>query len=152
MVSDASDDAAESPVVRRWRRCPYNRSRPGISEYFGVDGTLECEFRTAFSAFVFCGGTVECTVGDPLFEVLISEATPDQLDGLNLICGSVGDTGSEVTQEQRIEDAMQTGVVQLAVENDEEGKLLGGGDLIPQSEDAEQTVLEWLSHFQSTTN
>lgn len=46
---------------------------------------------------------------------------------------------------------MLAGVAQPAVENDEERKLLGGSDSIPQSEDAEQTVLKWLSHFPSTT-
>ncbi|WP_433629614.1 helicase-related protein [Halomicrococcus sp. NG-SE-24] len=89
--------------------------------------------------------------GDPLFDVLIGEATPDEVESLELICGNVGSSGSAVTQERRIEDAMQAGVVQPAVENDEERKLLGGGDSLPQSEDAEQTVLEWLSHFPSTT-
>jgi hypothetical protein len=85
--------------------------------------------------------------GDPLFDVLISEATPDKVESIELICGSVSGSGSEVTQERRIEDAMQARVVQPAVENDEERKLLGGGDSIPQSENAEQTVLEWLSGF-----
>ncbi len=83
--------------------------------------------------------------GDPLFEVMVSEATPEEGQSLKFVCGYAGGSGSEVTHERRIENAMQADVVELAVETDEERMLLGNGDPIPQSKGAEQTVLEWLS-------
>jgi hypothetical protein len=85
--------------------------------------------------------------GDPLFEALVSEATPDEMEGLELVCGSVSETGSEVVRELRIKKAMEAVVVQPAVKNVEERTLLGGRDLIAHPGNAEQTVLDWLSNL-----
>lgn len=85
--------------------------------------------------------------GDPLYEALVSEVSPNELEGLELICGSVSASGSRVTREQRLNDVRDAVVVQPAVENDEERRLLGGEYSIPQSDRAEQTVLDWLSNF-----
>jgi SNF2 family DNA or RNA helicase len=84
--------------------------------------------------------------GDPLFEALISEATPDKMEGLELVCGSVSGTGTEVVRELRIKEAMEAVVLKPAIKNTEERSLLGGRNTIAHPENAEQTVLDWLSN------
>lgn len=61
---------------------------------------------------------------DPLFEALVRETAPDEVEGLELICGSATGSGSEVTRQQRLKRAKHASVVQPAVVTGEERTLL----------------------------
>jgi hypothetical protein len=90
---------------------------------------------------------------DPLFELLVKQATPDQLEDLQLVCGNHSEGGSTVTQTRRISEGTDATVVEPAVSNDREQNLLGGQTAILDVESAEETVLSWLSrHFLATRN
>jgi len=85
--------------------------------------------------------------GDPLFGALIQEVTPEEVNNLEFVCGQRGDSGSSVTRSPRITDTKQAAVVEPAVAGQEVKNLLGGTDSISDIDDAEQTVLNWLSQF-----
>ena len=82
---------------------------------------------------------------DPLFELLVQQATPEQLESLKLICGKHGEGGSTVTRSNRIVDSNDAVVVEPAVTTDQAQNLLGGDTAIQDVETAEETVLTWLS-------
>ena len=83
--------------------------------------------------------------GDSLFELLVRKATPEEVDGLELVCGTRGESGSEVTRENRVEDARESVVVQPAIRDGDQREIPGETEPIGSVEDAEQTVLNWLS-------
>jgi hypothetical protein len=88
---------------------------------------------------------------DPLFELLVQQATPEQLESLKLICGKHGEGGSTVTQSNRIVDSNDAVVVEPAVTTDRDQNLLSGDTAIKDVEAAEETVLTWLSTHRRTT-
>jgi hypothetical protein len=83
--------------------------------------------------------------GDPVFELLVREATPEEVDGLELVCGTKGESGSEVTHENCVENARRSVVVQPVVRDGDQRDIPGETEPIDGVEDAEQTVLNWLS-------
>jgi SNF2 family DNA or RNA helicase len=85
--------------------------------------------------------------GDPLFEVLVREATPEEVDSLEFICGRRNESGSSVTRERRVATAKQAAVVEPAATGEGVKNLLGGMNSITNSDDPEQTVLNWLSQM-----
>ncbi|ELZ06168.1 putative DEAD/H helicase [Natrialba chahannaoensis JCM 10990] len=85
--------------------------------------------------------------GDPLFEALIREVTPEVVDSLEFICGKPGPGGSSTTRSSRIAEITQAAVVEPAVTSEAEKHLLGGTRPISDPDDAEQTVLNWLSEL-----
>jgi len=85
--------------------------------------------------------------GDPLFQVLVSEASPVEVDGLELVCGRLGESGSTVTKEADLAKAREATVVEPAATSDGVADLLGGNYALPNSGSAEQTVLNWLSEM-----
>jgi hypothetical protein len=85
--------------------------------------------------------------GDPLFDALVQEATPEEVENLEFICGQRGESGATVTRSQRISAAKQATVVEPAATSDGVTDLLGGADSLPFPEDAEQSVLNWLSQL-----
>jgi hypothetical protein len=89
---------------------------------------------------------------DPLFELLVQQATPEQLESLMLICGKRGEGGTTVTQNNRIVDSNDAVVVEPAVTTDQTQNLLGGDTAIQDVETAEETVLTWLSTQRQSEN
>ena len=85
--------------------------------------------------------------GDPLFEELVREATPDELDSVEFVCGQYGESGSSVTRSSRVAEAKAATVVEPAVLSEGVKDLLGGTSSLTNPEEAEQTVLDWLSKF-----
>ncbi|MFC6616108.1 DEAD/DEAH box helicase [Halopenitus salinus] len=85
--------------------------------------------------------------GDPLFEALVREAAPAEVDNVEFVCGQYGESGSSVTRSSRVADAKQAAVVEPAVTSEREINLLGGSNPITDIDDAEQIVLNWLSQF-----
>jgi hypothetical protein len=85
--------------------------------------------------------------GDPLFETLVRQITPEKVDDLEFVCGQRGVSGSSVTQHQRVSDAKQATVVEPATTSETVKDLLGGTNSISNPGDAEQIVLGWLSEF-----
>ncbi|WP_135536465.1 DEAD/DEAH box helicase [Halostella pelagica] len=83
--------------------------------------------------------------GDPLFEVLARDATPEEVDSLEFVCGRREESGSSVTRGHRVADAKQATVVEPATTSEAVKDLLGGTSSITNPDDAEQTVLNWLS-------
>ncbi len=83
--------------------------------------------------------------GDPLFEMLVYEATPEEVDSLEFVCGRHGKSGASVTRERRVGEAKRATVVQPATTDEGVTDLLGGTNSIPNPDDAEQTILNWLS-------
>ncbi|AKU09853.1 DEAD/DEAH box helicase [Haloferax gibbonsii] len=83
--------------------------------------------------------------GDPLFEALVSEVTPEKVDGLEFVCGQHGESGAVVTREHSVEDAKQATVVEPATTSESVNELLSGTRPLTSSDDAEQIVLDWLS-------
>ncbi|WP_265109161.1 DEAD/DEAH box helicase [Halosolutus halophilus] len=88
--------------------------------------------------------------GDPLFQVLVSEATPEEVDSLEFVCGRCGESGSSVTRLRRVSEAKQATVVEPAATSDGMKDLLGGTNSITNPDDAEQTVLNWLAQWPIT--
>lgn len=85
--------------------------------------------------------------GDPLFEMLVREVTPEEVDSLEFICGRREESGSSVTREQRVANAKQAAVMEPAATSEGVKNLLGGMSSITNSDDSEQTVLNWLSQM-----
>ena len=85
--------------------------------------------------------------GDPLFEMLVCETTPIESDSLEFVCGQIGVSGSEVTRKSRVDDAKDSVVVEPASTDTDVRNLLGGGNSLTNPEEAEQTVLKWLSQL-----
>lgn len=85
--------------------------------------------------------------GDPMFDALVREASPEKGDTIEFACGQRGDSGSSVTRSRRLSDAKQAIVVEPAATSEGVTDVLGGINSITISEDAEQIVLEWLSQF-----
>ena len=81
-----------------------------------------------------------------MLEALRSDTTPDEMEGLELVCGSVSETGSMVVRELRVKKFMEAVVVRPAVTNAEEQTLLDGRDSIAHPGNIEQIVLDWLSN------
>jgi superfamily II DNA/RNA helicase len=88
--------------------------------------------------------------GDPLFEALVREAAPAEVDNVEFVCGERGESGSSVTRSHRVSDAKQSTVVEPAVVSEGVKDLLGGTSSLTSSDDAEQVVLNWLSQFPLT--
>ena len=85
--------------------------------------------------------------GDQLFEVLVRVGTPEEVNDMEFICGQQGENGSSVTHSNRIADTKQAAVVEPAATSEEVNTLLGGTRTILSTDDAEQTVLDWLSQL-----
>lgn len=85
--------------------------------------------------------------GDPLFELFVRKATPEEVDSLEFICGQREESGSSVTREQRVANAKRAAVVEPAATPEGVKNLLGGMNSITNSDDPEQTVLNWLSQL-----
>jgi SNF2 family DNA or RNA helicase len=83
--------------------------------------------------------------GDPLFEVLIEDAIPDESGVLEFVCGTHGKSGSQVTTTEHIDDTQTAEVVQPASTNESVKNFLGGTESVPSPNSAEQIVLKWLS-------
>ncbi|WP_135665725.1 DEAD/DEAH box helicase [Halorhabdus rudnickae] len=87
--------------------------------------------------------------GDPLFEALVREAAPAEVDNVEFVCGQRGESGSSVTRSGQVAEAKQATVVEPAVTSESVKNLLGGPSSISDIDDAEQTVLTWLSQLPS---
>ncbi|RLM83670.1 DEAD/DEAH box helicase [Halobellus sp. Atlit-38R] len=85
--------------------------------------------------------------GDPLFEELVRNLAPEVMDSLELVCGHRGESGASVTREHCVAKAERATVVEPAATSEEVNSLLGSEDLVTNPEDAEQTVLNWLSEL-----
>lgn len=88
--------------------------------------------------------------GDPLFEALVREAAPAEVDNVEFVCGQRGDSGSSVTRSGQVAEAKQATVVEPAVTSESVKNLLGGTNSVSDIDDAEQTVLNWLSQLPAT--
>jgi SNF2 family DNA or RNA helicase len=88
--------------------------------------------------------------GDPLFEALVREAAPAEVDNVEFVCGQCGESGSSVTRSNQVAEAKQAAVVEPAVTSGSVKNLLGGTNSISDIDDAEQTVLSWLSQHPTT--
>jgi len=86
--------------------------------------------------------------GDPLFEALVNEAAPAEVDNVEFVCGQRGENGSSVTRSSQVAEAKHATVVEPAVTSESVKNLLGGANSISDVDDAEQTVLSWLSQSQ----
>lgn len=85
--------------------------------------------------------------GDPLFKALIREATPEEVGSLELVCGRRGEDGLSVIRNNRVSDSKQATVMEPAATSEGVKDLLGGTSSITNPDDAEQTVLSWLSEL-----
>ena len=85
--------------------------------------------------------------GDPLFEALVREAAPAEVDNVEFVCGQRGESGSSVTRSSQVAEAKQATVVEPAVTSESVKNLLGGTNSVSDIDDAEQTVLNWLSQL-----
>ena len=86
--------------------------------------------------------------GDPLFEALVREAAPVEVNNVEFVCGKRGESGSSVTRSNQVAEAKQAVVVEPAVASENVKNILGGTNSISDIDDAEQTVLNWLSRSQ----
>ncbi len=88
--------------------------------------------------------------GDPLFEVLLGEITPEEMSSLEFVCGQRGESGLSVARRNRLSHARQVTVVEPATVNEGAKDLLGGTSPVSDPDDAEQRVLNWLSQWPPT--
>ncbi|WP_199241434.1 hypothetical protein [Halorubrum sp. ARQ200] len=87
-------------------------------------------------------------LGDPLFDAPVREAAPAEVDNVEFVCGQRGESGLSVTRSSQVAEAKQATGVEPAVTGESVKNLLGGANLISDVDDAEQTVLSWLSQSQ----
>lgn len=88
--------------------------------------------------------------GDPLFEALVREAAPAEVDNVEFVCGQRGESGSSVTRTQRVAEAKEATVVEPATGSEEPSDLLGGAYSVVSPDSAEQNILDWLSQLPAT--
>jgi len=86
-------------------------------------------------------------LGDPLFEALVREAAPTEVDNVEFVCGQRGESGLSVTRSSQVAEASQAAVVEPAVTTESVKDLLGGTNSISDVDEAEQTVMTWLSQL-----
>jgi hypothetical protein len=66
---------------------------------------------------------------------------------VEFVCGQRGESGSSVTRSSQVAEAKQATVVEPAVTSESVKNLLGGTNSVSDIDDAEQTVLNWLSQL-----